>query len=143
MNTILLVDDEPRVRAMIRDTLESSGYDVIEARDAAEACQVERAVARPIDLLLTDVSMPGSTGPDLAHRLRPRRPRMKVIYMSAFTVVDFDNRRIDLDPRLPILAKPFSGEVLTKKVRHVLNTQHAAGQRLSERRAGAPGTPSH
>jgi DNA-binding response OmpR family regulator len=121
--TILLVDDEPLVRSMIRDALEISGYTVVEAGDAWEAAQVEAGVAGPIHLLLTDVMMPGLSGPDLARRLRPRRPRMKVIYMTAFSLVDFKKQRIELEPGVPILAKPFGVDVLTKKVRQVLAVQ--------------------
>ena len=74
----------------------------------------------PIHLLLTDVMMPGLSGPDLARRLTPRRPRMKVIYMTAFSFVDIQNQQIGLEPGVPILAKPFRVDVLTKKVREVL-----------------------
>jgi two-component system, cell cycle sensor histidine kinase and response regulator CckA len=118
--TILLVDDEPHVRAVIRDVLEISGYTVLEAGDARDAANVEKSVAGPIHLLLTDVMMPGLCGPDLARRLTPRRPRMKVIYMTAFSLVDLQNQQIGLEPGVPILAKPFRVDVLTKKVREVL-----------------------
>jgi two-component system, cell cycle sensor histidine kinase and response regulator CckA len=118
--TILLVDDEPHVRAMLRDALEMSGYTVLEAAGAMEAAQIEAATAGPIQLLLTDVMMPGLSGPDLARRLRPRRPRMKAIYMTAFSLVDFRKQAIELDPGVPILAKPFGVDVLLRKVREVL-----------------------
>ena len=118
--TILLVDDEPEVRAVIRDILELNSYTVLEAGDATEAAKIEASVAGPIDLLLTDVVMPGLCGPDLARRLTPRRPRMKVIYMTGFSLVDIQNQQIGLEPGVPILPKPFRADVLTKKVRGVL-----------------------
>src|SRR5262245_20719539 len=118
--TILLVDDEPHVRSMLRDALEISGYTVLEASDAMEAAKIEAATAGPIQLLLTDVMMPGQTGPDLARRLRPRRPRMRVIYMTAFSPVDFRRQAIELDPGVPILAKPFGVDILLRKVPEVL-----------------------
>jgi len=118
--TVLLVDDEPQVRAVIRDVLELRGYTVLEAGDAVEAAKVEAGVAGPIHLLLTDVMMPGLSGPDLARRLTPRRPRMKVIYMTAFSLVDIQNQQIGLERDVPILAKPFRVDALTKKVREVL-----------------------
>jgi CheY-like chemotaxis protein len=121
LETILLVDDEPQVRSMVREVLESSGYHVIVAGNAAEACRAEAGVPGAIHLLLTDVMMPGLSGPDLARRLRPRRPKMKVVYMTAFSLVDIDRQRIELDPGVPILAKPFGVDVLTKKVREVLD----------------------
>ena len=118
--TSLLVDDEPDVRAVIRDILELNGYMVLEAGDATEAAKVEAGVAGPIDLLLTDVVMPGLSGPDLARRLTPRRPRMKVIYMTGFSLVDIQNQQIGLEPGVPILPKPFRADILSKKVRGVL-----------------------
>jgi hypothetical protein len=118
--TVLLVDDEPHVRSMVRDILELSGYNILEAGSAQEACKVEAEYPEPIHLLLTDIVMPGPTGAELARMLMPRRPRMKVLYMSAFTLVDIQNQRIDLDPGVPIIAKPFGVDVLTKKVREVL-----------------------
>ncbi len=122
METILLVDDEPNLRAMIGEVLAMDGYEVLEAGDGVEACRVEAATPGPIHLLLTDVMMPGLSGPDLARRLRPRRPRMKTIYMSAFTMVDFNQKQIHLDPGVPILAKPFTLDALGRKVRDVLGT---------------------
>jgi len=118
--TILLVDDEPEVRAVIRDILELNSYTVLEAGDATEAAKVEASVAGPIDLLLTDVVMPGLCGPDLARRLTPRRPRMKVIYMTGFSLVDIQNQQIGLEAGVPIIAKPFRVDGLIKKVREVL-----------------------
>jgi DNA-binding NtrC family response regulator len=93
---------------------------VLEAGCAQEACEVEAAYGEPIHLLLTDIVMPGPTGAELARMLMPRRPKMKVLYMSAFTLVDIQNQRIELDPGVPLLAKPFSVDALTKKVREVL-----------------------
>ena len=118
--TILVVDDEPEVRSMVRDVLETSGYTVLEAGDAIEAANVEAGEAGVIHLLLTDVIMPGLCGPDLARRLKPRRPRMKVIYMTAFSLVDLQNQRVGLDPGVPILPKPFPVDGLIRKVRDVL-----------------------
>jgi hypothetical protein len=118
--TILVVDDEANVRSMVREVLETSGYTVLEAADAIEATAVEAGEAGPIHLLLTDVMMPGLCGPDLARRLKPRRPRMKVIYMTAFSLVDLHNQRVGLDAGVPILPKPFHVEGLLRKIREVL-----------------------
>jgi two-component system cell cycle sensor histidine kinase/response regulator CckA len=120
METILLVDDEPHVRSVVREILELSDYTVLEAGDAEEACQIESAHREPIDLLLTDIIMPGLTGPELARQLGPRRPKMKILYMSAFRVVDLANQRIELDPGVPLVAKPFSVDALINKVRALL-----------------------
>ena len=138
--TILLVDDEPEVRGAIRDVLELNGYTVLEAGDATEAVKVEASVAGPIHLLLTDVMMPGLPGPDLARRLTPRRPQMKVIYMTGFSLVDIQNQKIGLEPGVPILPKPFRVDVLTKKVRGVLAEPAPPGptRSLLPRRSLAP-----
>src|SRR5262249_21135810 len=82
METILLVDDDANVRSISREVRETTGYRVLDGADATEPCRAEAATTGTIDLLLTDVMMPGLSGPDLARRLRPRRPRMKVIYMT-------------------------------------------------------------
>ena len=126
METILLVDDELHVRTLVRDILELSDYHVLEAGNAEEAFRVEAAHAGPIDLLLTDIMMPGLTGPEMARVIAARRPTMKILYMSAFTLVDIENQRIHLDPGVPILAKPFNVDVLTKKVRAVLGPARVA-----------------
>jgi two-component system, cell cycle sensor histidine kinase and response regulator CckA len=137
--TILLVDDEPHVRSMLRDALEISGYAVVEAGDGIKAAKAEAEVAGPIHLLLTDVMMPGLSGPDLARRLRPRRPRMKVIYMTAFTLVDFRRQAIELEPGVPILAKPFGIDVLVRKVREVLAPEAFSwSRRHAPARTGSP-----
>jgi CheY-like chemotaxis protein len=120
MATILLVDDDEYVRPMVRDILEMSGYTVLDAPGAEQAMEVEAAHREPIHLLLTDVMMPGVTGPQLARRVRTRRPAINVLYMSAFTLADFQSRQIDVDPDVPLLAKPFSVEGLARKVEQVL-----------------------
>jgi DNA-binding response OmpR family regulator len=126
METILLVDDDDYVRPMVRDILEMSGYTVLDAAGAEQAMKVEAAHAEPIHLLLTDVMMPGLTGPQLARRLRPRRPEMNVLFMSAFTLADFQSRQIEVDAGAPLLAKPFSVEGLARKVEEVLTGSASA-----------------
>ena len=106
MQTILVVDDEPGVRSLAREALELSGYHVIDAADAEEALRVEALFGEPIHLLLTDIVMPGLSGPALAERFRSRRPHAKVLYMSAFVLVDLTHQDIYIEPGAPILAKP-------------------------------------
>ena len=98
METILLVDDDEHVRPMIRDILELSGYNVLDASGGDRALEIVASHPDRIHLLLTDVMMPGLTGPELAHQLRPRRPGMKVLYMSGFTPADFRSRTIEFEP---------------------------------------------
>ena len=98
MKTILLVDDDDMIRPMIREMLEGDGYQVLDAAGGPEALKVEAAHADGIDLLLSDVVMPGITGPQLAQQLRARRPHMKTMYMSGFTRMDMESQQIDVDP---------------------------------------------
>lgn len=123
MQTILVIDDDPDVLELARDVLAASGYEVLEARDGEEALRIAEARPAAIDLLLTDVVMPGINGVEVANRLTGRRPDTKVLYMSGFTVVGAQADAVpapSLEPGTPILPKPFSPEVLTRKVREVL-----------------------
>jgi two-component system, cell cycle sensor histidine kinase and response regulator CckA len=120
MHTILVVDDEPGVRSLARDTLELSGYSVLDAGDGDEALRLEEQCAEPIHLLLTDIVMPGLTGPQLAEKFVMRRPQARLLYMSAFSLVDIAHHSIFIEPGVPILAKPFSIDGLVSKVRQLL-----------------------
>lgn len=117
--TILVVEDEPAVLALAARVLRSDGYTVLEAADGHEALQVQETYGRPVDLLITDVVMPRLGGPDLAARLRPACPELRVIYMSGYT----DNpavRDVMADPRNPFLQKPFTPTELTRATRRTL-----------------------
>ena len=120
--TILLVEDESAVRTLMQHTLETRGYRVLEARDSAEALALSAIYEATIDLLLSDVVMPGLSGPDLAQRLLAQRPAMKVLHISGFpnllAAQGSDERR-----RLAFLPKPFTPGNLVKKVRECLDTR--------------------
>ena len=118
--TILLVEDEEPVRVVARGLLERQGYRVLEARHPEEAIAVSERHDATIDLLLSDVVMPQMNGPDLARRLGPARPGMKVLCMSGYTD-DAVLRHGGLDPGMSFLQKPFTRESLTRKVREVLD----------------------
>lgn len=123
METILVVDDDPDVRALARDILVAAGYEVLEAGDGADALRVAEAHPAPIHLLLTDVVMPRLGGVELAGQLTRRRPDTKVLYMSGFAVVGAQIEQASgptLEPGDPILPKPFTAEALTRKVHEVL-----------------------
>ena len=120
---ILLVEDDVAVRMVARDVLEASGYHVWEASDGLEALKIWKANAPQIDLLLTDVIMPGClSGQELADRLQGERPGLKVILMSGYSPDQLG--RIHMHNR--ILPKPFSLESLTKAVRSCLDTANLA-----------------
>ena len=119
--TILVVEDEPAVRRLARKFLETNGYRVVEARDAAEAMEAAQLHSGTIDLLLTDVIMPEFSGPELAKRLRERQPDLKVLYMSGYPG-EFIERHGVSQQEQGYLQKPFSSEALAIKTREVLDT---------------------
>ncbi len=118
--TILLVENDDQVRAVARNILKKHGYEVIEARNGAEALRWFEVHAGKIDLLLTDVVMPGVSGPELAARARSARPGTRVLCMSGYTD-DTVVRHGVLDADAAYLQKPITVESLTMKVRQVLD----------------------
>ncbi len=137
--TILLVEDALRVRAVVREILEMNGYHVLEARHGAEALEISERHQGPIHIMVTDVVMPQMSGRELAQRLAPVRPDMKVLYMSGYTD-DAIVRHGVLGAGMAFLSKPFTPDALAAKVREVLETQPApstAGAPASANR-GAP-----
>ncbi|MBI2678564.1 MAG: PAS domain S-box protein [Candidatus Koribacter versatilis] len=123
--TVLLVEDEDGVRALIRQVLHRSGYTVLPARDGGEALlQCERHEGR-IDLLLTDVVLTQISGTELAQRLLQLRPEMRVLYMSGYTDEAIVQHGV-LTAESSFLQKPFTNESLARKVRAVLDAPPAA-----------------
>ncbi len=118
--TILLVEDAERVRAVVREILEMSGYAVLEAHHGAEALELSNRHAGPIHLLVTDVVMPQMSGRELAQRLATLRPDLKVLYMSGYTD-DAIVRHGVLASGIAFLSKPFTPDALALKVRELLD----------------------
>ncbi len=119
--TILVVEDEEEVRALARDVLEMNGFHVLEALDVADATRLAQTHPGTIDLLITDVVMPGTSGPELARRLREYRPGLRVLCMSGYP--ESDDRRIDGQAGWTAwLQKPFTPDVLMGKVRDCLTS---------------------
>ena len=117
--TILLAEDEQDVREVAREFLESGGYTVIEARDGAEALKRVEKYEDAIDLLVTDMVMPGMTGQELSTRLLESRPEIRVLYMSGYSErAAVDSARGDSSMRL--LSKPFSRWALLRAVHEIL-----------------------
>jgi len=119
---ILVVEDDPLVRNLTHATLSRYGYEVLEAGNGREALQIWDREAGRIDLLLTDMVMPGGlSGRQLAARLRETKPTLKVIYMSGYS---FEMVRGDLPPSEAnnYLAKPFDSVRLVRMIRACLDT---------------------
>jgi len=122
LETVLLVEDEIEVRGVAQKLLQSAGYTVLAASDSEEALRLCAQHAGPIHLLLTDVVMPGMSGPALASRLEAMRPAMKVMYMSMSGYTEDAIVHHDLlDPGTVILPKPFTLEILVRMVRESLD----------------------
>lgn len=117
--TILLVEDEDAVRAMVRTVLRQAGYTVLDAGRASKALRLAGAHAGPIHLLITDVVMPEMGGRELVERLARVRPDLRVLYLSGYTD-DAVVRHGVLHAEVAFLQKPFTLAALTTKVREVL-----------------------
>jgi PAS domain S-box-containing protein len=122
--TILLVEDEDSVRGLTARVLAGYGYRVLEARDGAEAQHLAQKSGQYLHLMVTDVVMPGISGLELARRLAPVRPKMKVLFMSGYTD-DAIVRKGVLAPDAAFLPKPFTPEVLARRVREALDQSPA------------------
>jgi two-component system cell cycle sensor histidine kinase/response regulator CckA len=117
--TILLVDDDPSMRNLVRAMLEAAGYRVVAASGADEAEQAIADQRRTIDLVLTDVTMPGVDGRALARRLAALRPGARVLFMSGYSD-EAVRRHGVMRPDAGFVEKPFDAETLTSKVRELL-----------------------
>src|SRR5271170_1066702 len=117
--TVLLVEDEDSVRQLVRETLESRGYRVLEAANAHAALDLAAAHSDPIHLVITDVVMPGLSGHELVQQLQPARPTLKVLYLSGYAQDAFPSTAA-ADSQKTFLQKPFTLQNLTRKVREIL-----------------------
>jgi CheY-like chemotaxis protein len=141
--TVLLVEDEEVVRLMLAEVLTRQGYTVLDAGRGVAALSLAEKAAKPIDLLVTDMSMPGITGWDLAQSLRKRRPRIPVLFMSGYN--DHETACWGrMDPPARHLYKPFSLEAFLIQARYMLdNEKKSAAEKPLEQSgdAGSPGLP--
>jgi len=129
--TVLLVEDEEQVRAIVLSILRRQGYRVIAAQNAGEALLLSETHAEAIDLLLTDVVMPHMSGPVLAKRLAATRPEMKVLCMSGYTD-DSIVRHGVLETGVAYLQKPVTPAALSRKIREVLDAEPVTARVLTQ-----------
>jgi two-component system, cell cycle sensor histidine kinase and response regulator CckA len=120
--TILLVEDETGIRSMTRVYLESQGYKVLEAANGNEAILISRQYQSTIELVLTDIVMPGMRGDELVRALRQERPGVNAIFISGYPDAQ------ELDPGVSVLEKPFAFPDLARRVRAVLDEAEAEAQ---------------
>ncbi len=130
--TILLVEDEASLRKLTGNTLKEGGYKVFEAEDAFEAMELAKEFDGVIDLLLTDVVMPGLSGRELAEKLCPERPGMRVLYISGYTDGAIATHGV-LESGITILRKPFTRAQLLRNVEEILAKKQ--GERTLEQNA--------
>jgi signal transduction histidine kinase len=120
---VLVVEDDPAVRRVVRQWLERAGFLALDASSAEEAVARTQGTAEPIDLLVTDISMPGTEGPELWRALRAVRPDLEVVFMSAYDTAGQAAQRL---AGRPVLQKPFQSGVLLRAVRAALDGTSAS-----------------
>ncbi|HEX6924332.1 MAG TPA: PAS domain S-box protein [Longimicrobiaceae bacterium] len=119
--TVLLVEDEKAVRVLVRRVLDRMGYTVLEAENGQEALEIMANRSEPVDLLLTDVIMPGMSGRELADALQKTHPDLRVLFMSGYTDEAISQHGV-LVSGVAFLEKPFTPDILLRRVREVLGT---------------------
>jgi PAS domain S-box-containing protein len=118
--TILVVEDQPSVRQFAAEVLRQLGYRILEAGNGPDALELSASHEGTIDLILTDIIMPGMNGLVLADRIRPERPRARILYMTAYAGNVLEERGVASEG-LDCLQKPFRPGELARKVREVLD----------------------
>jgi len=115
--TILLVDDEQSVRSIVMKILQRAKYKVLEAENGDAAIRISETHPDKIDLLISDMYMPGLRGPEVAQAIAPKRPGLRVLFMSGYADQD---SRAGVPLGANFLNKPFSGKELAAKVEAAL-----------------------
>ena len=119
--TVLLAEDQPSIRTVLREFLESEGYKVLEAQNGNEALEIAKHYIGSIDVLVTDVIMPQLRGIELAKRLTEIYPGICVILMSGYSEDAFVENRLLSERNMTLIQKPFDPEKLAQKIRESLN----------------------
>jgi CheY-like chemotaxis protein len=117
--TILVVEDNEMVRDMVREMLEGYGYHVLTAADAVQAIEIAAGQRERIELLVSDVVMPGMSGPELYEQLVVQMPNLRVVYISGYPM-NPSIRGGTLEEEVSYLQKPFTAEALLERIKTVL-----------------------
>jgi len=131
--TLLLVEDEPQVRAVVEAMLKPLGYTVLAAGSASEAITIAESSPHAPDLLLTDVVMPGGSGRELSDTLMQRFPSLRVLFMSGYTD-DAVLRHGIMHAEVDFVQKPFSRATLARRIRDLLDRARHRGRHESASR---------
>ena len=118
--TVLVVEDQAQVLRVVKGILKRAGFQVLEAGSGEEALKVAEAFSGKIDLLLTDVVLPGLAGPQVAAALAAARPGVRVLFMSGYTDNSIVHHGV-LESGINFLEKPLTVDSLTRKIRAVLD----------------------
>jgi two-component system, cell cycle sensor histidine kinase and response regulator CckA len=142
--TILIAEDEASLRKLTSTTLKQLGHTVLEARDAADAISIAAQLVSKIDLLLTDIIMPGMNGSELAQRFAVTRPETKVLYMTGYTDGALAEHGV-LEAGISILRKPFTQAQLIRSLEAIFDEQpvKAGATENAERHDYAESRPKH
>ena len=135
--TVLVVEDEDALRALVAESLREAGYTVIDAETPARALALCAADQGAIDLLVTDVVLPGLSGRELSERLLAARPQLMVLFMSGYTDDAVVRHGIESD-RVAFLQKPFTVDALLRRVRRVLGPPRSLKRRAARALFGVP-----
>jgi CheY-like chemotaxis protein len=119
--TVLLVEDDDQVRGVVHRILLQNGYRVLTARDGGQAIGISEVFDGHVDLVLTDLVLPGLSGPELIERLRAQRSSLRALFMSGYLADPSRPQRGNLDPSVNLLEKPFTPADVLRRVRETLD----------------------
>lgn len=117
---VLVIEDEHALRAIVVETLQGAGYTVLEAASPQQALMIATQSHLEIQLVVTDVVLPGLKGPETAAQIRNIQPGARVLLMSGYTDPLLDGNPL-MEPGMPFIGKPFTRDALLRKVRAVLD----------------------
>lgn len=124
--TVMFVEDDASLFSLMSGVIEAAGYHTLASSDPREACRIGLAHTGPIDLLVSDVVMPGMSGPQLAEALKEQRPEMRILFVSGYPK-DVLDRQTVLPPGVRLLGKPFSPRELLDEIQRILEARSTRG----------------